>query len=237
MTNFDSIKNVYNLIAEHFSQTRSWVADDLRVLGTYVHPGDSVLDLACGNARLYQLFVEESRADTITYVGVDISQKQLEMARKRFPGINVKLGEMTQIPCPNANFDVVYCLAAFHHLATDEERLQTLREIFRVLKPDGTLVMTNWNLYSEWAKEKLKNENWKFGDDKKEIVIPWKGANGNVIAERLYYAYTPAEITGWCTEAGLGVEKQYESSKKGSGDFRGKEEGMNIVTIAKKPAY
>lgn len=235
MSQTDHNKAVYNAIAKHFSETRSWVTDDLAALGAYARPGDRVLDLACGNARLYQFFVTEGRAAQMTYVGVDFSEKLLELARSRFPNIDVRLGEMTDIPFPDSDFDVVFCLAAFHHLSTDAERLQALREIARVLKPGGTLVMTNWNMFSAWAENKLKAGKWKRGSAEREVIVPWKNADGTVIGERLYYAYAPEDIARWCSEAGLLVEKQYEATKKGSGSMDKTEEGMNIVTIAKRP--
>ncbi len=179
-----------------------------------------MLDLACGNARLYQAFVEKGTVKDIEYVGVDFSEALLELARARFPDIDVRLGEMTRIPCPDESFDIVFCLAAFHHLSADKERVQTLREIRRVLKPRGMLVMTNWNLHSGWAKKKLETGKWRLGSIDREMIVPWKDARGAVIGERLYYAYTPEDIAKWCEIAGLVVEKQFDAR------------GMNIVSIA-----
>jgi ubiquinone/menaquinone biosynthesis C-methylase UbiE len=227
-------QEVYNKIAKHFSDTRSWVTDDLVLLGKYVHDNDSVLDLACGNGRLYQLFSEEKRESKIKYTGIDFSENLLAMAQKRFPNISVQVGDMRNIPCADSTFDVVFCLAAFHHLSSDIDRMTALKEIKRVLKPGGTFVMTNWNIYSDWAKEKLKSGKWWYGKNEKEIVVPWRDGSGSVIGERLYYAYTEEEIEKWCRDAGLKIKEQYIATKKG-GSTDASEVGLNIVTIATRP--
>jgi len=223
-------KHVYNTIAAHFSETRSWVTEDLVELGQSVKDGDKVLDVACGNARLYQLFVEQGRVDGISYTGVDFSEELLNMARKRFPDIDVRLGEMQKLPFADNSFDIVFCLAAFHHLPKDENRLIALKEMARVLKSGGVVIMTNWHLYSDWAKEKLEAGKWKLGGTNTECIVPWKDADKNVIGERYYYAYTPELLEQWCKQAGFKIEKQYFSAKKGSA---GPDDGMNIVTIAR----
>lgn len=225
-------KSVYNAIAKHFSETRTWMTDDLVPFLPYVQSGDQILDIACGNARLYQLFVQHSRQEDITYTGVDFSEELLAMARERFPDIDVRVGEMQQLPFDDTSFDLIFCLAAFHHLAKKESRIQALHEVVRVLKPGGRYIMTNWNLYSDWAKGKLDEGKWKIGQSPTEHIVPWKNQDGDVIGERLYYAYTLEELEAWCIEAGLHVEKQYYAAKKASKEVGG---GMNIVTIATKP--
>ena len=232
-------RRVYNTIAKHFSATRSWIWDDLVPLKQYVKDGDQVLDLACGNGRLCLLLKDLS----ISYLGVDYSEALLQQAKEKFPNLEFIPGEMTAIPAKDKQFDVVFCLASFHHLPDRKARLKTLHEIARVLKPGGRLIMTNWNLYSEWAREKLatppmsggpaqggKNAKWKLGTNEKEYIVPWKSPEGEVIGDRYYYAYTPEELEKMLVEAGLAVEKQYYAAKRGAKDMSA---GQNLVTIAK----
>lgn len=220
-------QEVYNKIARHFSATRSWVWDDLVPLKQYVKKGDQVLDLACGNGRLYLLLRDLS----ISYLGVDYSEELLEQAREKFPRLEFKYGELTNIPAKDQEFDVVFCLAAFHHLPDRKTRLKSLQEMKRALKPNGRLIMTNWNIYSDWGKKKLETGNWKLGKNSKEISVPWKNQEGVIVGERIYYSYTPEELEKMMVETGLAVEKQYYAVKKGSGDAG---EGQNMVTVARK---
>lgn len=220
-------KKVYNRIAKHFSDTRSWIWDDFVPLKQYVKEGDRVLDLACGNGRLYLLLKDLS----ISYLGVDYSEELLKQAREKFPELEFKYGEMTDIPVEGREFDVVFCLAAFHHLPDSTTRQKALREMRRVLKPGGRLVMINWNIDSDWGKKKLASGDWKLGKDEREIIVPWKNQAGEVIGDRYYYAYTPEELEKMLVEAGLAVEKQYYAAKRGAKDMSA---GQNLVTIAKK---
>ncbi len=45
-------------------------------------------------------------------------------------------------------FDMILCIAAFHHLETEEDRLRGLRAMARSLPKHGYFAMTNWNLLS-----------------------------------------------------------------------------------------
>ena len=53
-------KEVYNKIAKLFSKTRKFLWYDLEPLVKYTKNGDKILDLGCGNGRLYQLFSDLS---------------------------------------------------------------------------------------------------------------------------------------------------------------------------------
>lgn len=228
-------KEVYNRIAQHFSETRREVWGTFRVLADYAKPGDSVLDLGCGNGRLYQLFEKNSRykertMNKVHYVGVDFSRKLLKQARMSYPKVEFRLGDVRAIPADSRQFDVVFCLAVFHHLPTIAHRRQALREVRRVLKPGGYFIMTNWNLHAEWVKEKLETGNMKLGKRKQEYIVPWKDPQGHVLGERYYYAYTSKYLRELLTRAGLSVEKQYYDKTWWA---KGIKEGSNLVTIAR----
>ena len=118
-----------------------------------------MLDLACGNGRLCLLLKDLS----ISYLGVDYSEALLKQEKEKFPNLEFIPGEMTAIPAKDKQFDVVFCLASFHHLPDRKARLKTLHEIARVLKPGGRLIMTNWNFDPEGAGEKIPPPAWGGG--------------------------------------------------------------------------
>ncbi len=219
-------KHVYNLIAKHFSSTREQVWDSFRPFTAYIKKGDAVLDLGCGNGRVYQILADLS----VRYAGVDQSEELIALARERYPDLDFRVMEMSQLDFPDAEFEVVFMLAVLHHSPTREHRMSTLREIARVLKPGGRLIMTNWNLHSEWAKNKLEIGNWKLGNTG-EYIVPWKNDKGEVVGERIYYAYSPEELEELLKSAGFIVDKQYYDKTWWAKDAN---EGSNIVTIAQK---
>ncbi len=223
-------KDIYNRIAAHFSDTRREVWNTFVPLAEYAKSGDRILDLGCGNGRLYQLF-EKDKEKKLTYVGVDFSEELLKSAHERHPSIEFRLGDLREIPAQNEEFDIVYCLAAFHHLPTDEDRARSLREVARVLKSGGYFIMTNWNLYADWAKQKVAAGEYKIGEKSDEYIVPWKNPEGKVMGDRYYYSFTPEQLEHYLGEAGFMVEKQYYDKAWWA---KSEKDGQNIVTITKK---
>jgi ubiquinone/menaquinone biosynthesis C-methylase UbiE len=116
--------------------------------------GKKVLDLGCGTGRL----ISEMLIDGGEVTGVDVSDEMLKIAREKFPNVEFVQGISSDLPFENDTFDVV--VAAFLIVHVRDLRT-TFREIHRVLKEGGRLILTNIN---QRKSPKLKM-------DGKEIVI------------------------------------------------------------------
>ncbi len=97
-------KDIYNNIAAHFSSTRAFLWRDLESLVRFVKEKDRVLDIGCGNGRLYQLFVNLS----ISFTGVDISERLVKIAKERYPNCVFEAANMTWLPFADKKFDVIF---------------------------------------------------------------------------------------------------------------------------------
>lgn len=217
-------RSVYNTIAHFFSGTRNFLWQDLKPLKRFAQPGDDILDVGCGNGRLYQMFADLS----IRYTGIDQSEELIQIAKEKFPQAQFFVSGMGKLSFSDASFDLVYCIAAFHHLPTEEHRQEALREMHRVLKPGGKLLMTNWNLLGEFGKKQIeKGKYQKEGD--RGFLVPWteKKEAGN----RWYYAFTLPELVQLFSDAGFEIEEQYYSKGESKSD---QEKGENIISIVKK---
>ncbi|MBD3311306.1 MAG: methyltransferase domain-containing protein [Candidatus Magasanikbacteria bacterium] len=220
-------KQVYDIIALPFAQTRKFIWDDLKSLVKYSKDGYRVLDLGCGSGRLYQLFADLS----IDYVGVDQSEKQLENARKKYPSGKFIMAEMRSLPFEDSEFDVIYCIATFHHLPSRVSRLDALREMKRVLKPGGRIIFTNWNLFSKSAKKTIEKGKWKIKEGTEaDFFVPWMNSEGGILGERYYYGFMPEELKELFEAAGFVLEEQYYSRKGETSDV---EKGHNIVSVVR----
>ena len=102
--------------------------------------GHHVLDVACGTgtlARAVQL--ETGLSGKIT--GLDRNPKMLASAREKSSGIEWKLGDATAMPFEKNQFDRVMCQFALMFISN---RVATIKEMLRVCKPDGLVVLATW---------------------------------------------------------------------------------------------
>ncbi len=73
------------------------------------------------------------------YFGIDIYDKAIEYARKMYPNINFENASASKIPFRSNYFDLILFYETIEHV---ENPVQCLLEIKRILKKDGTLILT-----------------------------------------------------------------------------------------------
>jgi ubiquinone/menaquinone biosynthesis C-methylase UbiE len=105
-----------------------------------IEPGHRVLDIGCGTGTL-AIMAKES-VPSAEVVGLDGDPDILEQARTKAKraGVEVRFDHAysTELPYEHGSFDRVLSTLFFHHLTT-EEKVETAREIARVLGPGGQL--------------------------------------------------------------------------------------------------
>ncbi len=87
------VKEDYSRIARLFSKTRETLWKEMKEFKKYVKDGDRVLDLGCGNGRLYEIFREMS----IDYTGIDNSEEMIKIARERWGEDTRLIGSATKL--------------------------------------------------------------------------------------------------------------------------------------------
>jgi SAM-dependent methyltransferase len=97
-----------------------------------IPPGSDVLDLGCGAGNPMTAALAEGR----TVTGVDISETQLEMARRNVPGATFLQADMTTLTFEPASFDAVVAFYSLTHVPRDEQA-QLLERIRAWLRPGG----------------------------------------------------------------------------------------------------
>ena len=110
-----------------------------------IKPQHHVLDLACGTGTL-TIMIKEAVPDAIV-TGIDGDQGILGIARKKTSASQLDIqfdnGMSYDLPYPDNTFDRVVSSLFFHHL-TRADKVETLREVRRVLKKDGELHIADW---------------------------------------------------------------------------------------------
>ncbi|MDE2466322.1 MAG: class I SAM-dependent methyltransferase [Alphaproteobacteria bacterium] len=110
--------------------------------------GSSVLDVGCGDGAL--ACAAASRGAQMS--GVDPDPAMLDAARRRAEQAGVKMdfreGRIEQLPFADASFDVVTAVTVLCFVA---DARGAMREMARVLRPGGRLVLGELGRWSPWA--------------------------------------------------------------------------------------
>ena len=106
-----------------------------------IQPGQRVLDVACGTGLLSREI--SSRATASVYVaGLDPSPGMLAVAKELAPAIDWNEGVAESLPFPDDSFDTV---VSQFGLMFFTDRHQAVREMIRILKPGGRIVVAVWD--------------------------------------------------------------------------------------------
>lgn len=117
----------------------------------YLKPEDVVLDLGCANGAHTLAAAGHARR----VYGLDADVRQLAVAaaaarRRRIDNVALAAWDITRpLPFPDATFDAALFLDVIEHL---EPRVAVLREIRRVLRPDGRLLLSAPHRETSWRR-------------------------------------------------------------------------------------
>lgn len=139
-----NVHEVYDKIADHFSETRHTPWPQVSEFLDSFEPQSVVLDIGCGNGKYL------SCNPLLLSVGCDRAQGLLAVGRRK--GQNVFRCDCLVVPVRSSSIDGCISIAVIHHLATKERRLAALQEMARVLRPGGRA------LVYVWAKDQRKND-------------------------------------------------------------------------------
>jgi len=122
-----------------------------RVIGSLdLPPGAQILDAGCGSGRN---MLELARLGEVT--GIELSPASVAVARARDVGEVIE-GSVEELPFEDDSFDFAVCLDVIEHLDRDR---QTLRELRRVIRPGGRLLITVPAYPSLWSSHDVVNHH------------------------------------------------------------------------------
>jgi SAM-dependent methyltransferase len=188
--------DVYDKIAPHFSHTRYKMWPKVAEFVASLPVGDFLMDAGCGNGKNLM------SASHLVRFGSDRSQPFCEMAGKN--------GNCDAVQCDIArdlgkafresSFDAVIAIAVIHHIPTFQGRVDSLREIHRLLRHEGRA------LIYVWAMEQRSGSIGARTFDSQDIYVPWNLQSkylkpehgveeGHIVPlKRYYHVFTEAEF-------------------------------------------
>jgi tRNA (uracil-5-)-methyltransferase TRM9 len=186
-----NVKEVYEIIAEHFNDKRYSKWDWIELFLNEFPDNSLIYDIGCGPGRNIRQGM----------VGVDNCDNFIKMCLEKDK--NVIKGDMVNLPLDSDSGVGIICIAAFHHLDNQEDRLKALKEFKRVLKPNSRIMISIWSI--EQGPETKGNRKLKFtyGDN----IVPWN--HHGIIYDRYYYIFKIEEITELFDKSGLKINKHF----------------------------
>jgi ubiquinone/menaquinone biosynthesis C-methylase UbiE len=109
-----------------------------RFAGTFLTPGGRVLDVACGSGFGLEMLASFGARP----VGVDYAASALREIKQRLPTARLVCADAARLPLGSASIDLVVSFETIEHVP---DACALVRELRRVLKPGGRLVLSTPN--------------------------------------------------------------------------------------------
>lgn len=120
----------------------------------HLKSGQKVLDIGCGAGRT----TAHVRKVTEDVVGIDLSEVLIESARQKHPEVDFRVMDAVQLDFPEQSFDVlIFSYNGLCYLHPLEKRFAAIREMERVLKKGGILILSSFNRFLPLALYALVN--------------------------------------------------------------------------------
>jgi ArsR family transcriptional regulator len=161
--------------------------DYLEEFSRMVPESSVAVEIGCGTGN----FLESLKNKAAFVIGVDQSPQMIQEAKqkirhKNLQGIELRLSDMIHLPLGNNEAELVVLNMTLHHAA---QPLQTLKEVSRVLKRGGNLLLADLLPHGEdWVRAKLADQ--------------WLG-------------FSHSELDEWLNAAGISIETWREIKGEG----------------------
>src|SRR6516162_239307 len=170
-------REYFESVADKWDEMRrSFFGEGVRnaaIAAADINSSSVVADVGVGTGFI----AERALAAGAHVIGVDSSERMLAQAQKRFADqrFETRVGDVESLPLRTAEVDVVFANMVLHH-APDPHL--AIREMSRVLKPGGKLVITDADIHThEWLRTE-QHDRW-LGFERTDVAR-WFGDAGLV---------------------------------------------------------
>jgi SAM-dependent methyltransferase len=126
-----------------YASARGLFPAERYLFGKYVRAGSDILDVGVGGGRT----TDHLAAKAGRYLGIDYSAAMIEECRTRFPRLDFAVADATDLSViGDESFDfTVFSFNGMDYISSDEGRIAALRELRRVTRPNGLIVISSHN--------------------------------------------------------------------------------------------
>lgn len=145
------------------------------------------LDVGCASG--YMISEVSKTFPKAEYFGIDIYDKAIEYAKKIYPHIEFKVASASKLPFRDNSFDLILFYETIEHVQNPKE---CLSEIKRVLKRDGTLILT------------MDSGSWLF----RLVWFIWENSKGNIWKGAHLHPFHHRELEQLIKDAGFKIKNK-----------------------------
>ena len=161
-------KDYFNQVADQWDSIQaSFYSEKVRdrALATAaVRSGDTAADIGCGTGFITEGLIRAG----LHVIAVDQSEAMLAQMKSKFadiPDIDYHRGEAEQLPIADGSVDYVFANMYLHHV---EKPSIAIKEMARILKPGGALVITDLDNHTFGSLKDEHHDRW-LGFDRQHI--------------------------------------------------------------------
>ncbi|MCC6298182.1 MAG: class I SAM-dependent methyltransferase [Anaerolineales bacterium] len=214
-------KDFYTRFGDSFSATRHRIQPGARRVLDSLNGDESILDLGCGNGELVRELAK--RRHRGTYLGADFSlpllreaESQPEAFSARFVEVDLtKLSVNSKQLSVTDHWSLITCFAVLHHIPSRELRLDLLKEVRKLLKPEGRFIHSNWQFLNS-EKLKARIQPWEGVSispsdvDAGDYLLDWRSGGADA-GLRYVHHFSESELGELADVAGFQVAETFSS--------------------------
>lgn len=140
----ETLIDSYNRLAEEYAKRYGGELDnkpfDLQLLERFtedVPSGTRVCDLGCGSGHV----ADRLKRLGLDVIGIDLSPGMIEVAKRTYPSIEYRVGDMLDPDMPDESLGAIVALYSIIHLGRDQLRT-AMHKMFRLLVPGGSALVS-----------------------------------------------------------------------------------------------
>ncbi len=184
--------------------------------------GLRLLDVGCGNGNLAAWLIEQGYQGW--YTGVDQAAGLLSHGPTGPDRVTFRIADLSRpdwlAELPTQPFDLITCFATLHHIPGEGLRLRLLRELKRLLAPEGVFILSVWQINNSprllkriqpWDQVGLTAAVVDQGD----VLLDWR-ADGEESGQAVRYVhiYNDDELQRLAEKSGFGIHQSWVSDGK-----------------------
>ena len=154
-------KEYWNRVAR---EKRFTIPVSVKSLKKYLNSDSVILDFGCGYGRILQQLKSEG---FLNLSGVDISERMIEIAKKKLPDMDLRINTGINIPYNDSYFDGVIAAAVLTCIISSNDQRELVAEIKRVLRPGGVVYINDFLINNDERNikryEKYKKQYGVYG--------------------------------------------------------------------------